>query len=260
MARFKAARVLVVGVGGVGSWCAEALVRTGLGHITLMDDDVVAESNVNRQCPATSKTLGQPKVEAMAERLKAINPDCEVVSVCDRFERRRGEDAASEGLSIPLIDAARTPRLRFDLIVDAIDSVDCKAELILSATEAGVPIVSSMGAALRLDPTKVKVMRFEKVEGDGLARALRQRFKKLGRFPKGKFSCVWSSETPVGRSVPDRRNPLETNDSFECDCGALRITRPTIGECKGSLMPVTATFGMCLASEAIKILMKGETK
>ena len=244
MKRLADAHVLVVGVGGVGSWCAEALVRTGLGHITLMDDDVVAESNVNRQCPATAATVGRPKVEVMTERLAAISPGCEVEARNSRFSS----------------EASFSGQVSFDLVVDAIDSVDCKAELILGATEAGVPIVSSMGAALRLDPTKVKVTRFEKVEGDGLARALRQRFKKLGRFPKEKFSCVWSSETPVGRSVPDRRNPLETNDSFECDCGALRITRPTIGECKGSLMPVTATFGMCLASEAIRILTKGETR
>ena len=228
MARLKAARVLVVGVGGVGSWCAEALVRTGLGHITLVDDDVVAESNVNRQCPATAATIGRPKVEAMAERLTAINPQADVIARFERFEGFEGFE-------------------KFDVVVDAIDSVDCKAELILGATETGVPIVSSMGAALRFDPTKVKVTRFEKVEGDGLARALRQRFKKLERFPKGKFSCVWSTEPTVGRSVPDRR-------------GALRITRPTEWEVKGSLMQVTATFGMCLASEAIKILTKGEMK
>ena len=231
MKRLAEARVLVVGVGGVGSWCAEALVRTGLGHITLVDDDVVAESNVNRQCPATMETIGRAKVEAMAERLTAINPGCKVEASNSRFS-----------------SAASFSRLAsFDLIVDAIDSVDCKAELILGATEAGIPIVSSMGAALRLDPTKVKVTRFEKVEGDGLARALRQRFKKLGRFPSTKFTCVWSAESPVGRSVPDRR-------------GAQGTARPTIGEGKGSLMQVTAVFGMCLASEAIKILTKGETK
>ena len=223
MVRLKAARVLVVGVGGVGSWCAEALVRTGLGHITLVDDDVVAESNVNRQCPATAATVGQPKVEAMAERLRAINPGCDITARNSRF---------SSAASI-------SNWTNFDLIVDAIDSIDCKAELILGATEAGVSLVSSMGAALRLDPTKVKVTRFEKVEGDGLARALRQRFKKLGRFPKGKFSCVWSGETPV--TVPRSGGAAGT-------------------VVKGSVMPVTAVFGMCLASEAIRILTKGETK
>ena len=219
MARLKAARILVVGVGGVGSWCAEALVRTGLGHITLVDDDVVAESNVNRQCPATAVTIGRPKVEAMAERLAAINPQADVIAKFERFERFERSE-------------------KFDIVVDAIDSVDCKAELILGATEAGVPVVSSMGAALRLDPTKVKVTRFEKVEGDGLARALRQRFKKLGRFPKGRFSCVWSTEHAIEQSEQSNNRTI----------------------LKGSLMPVTATFGMCLASEAIKLLTKGETK
>ena len=211
MARLQRARVVVIGVGGVGSWCAEALVRTGVGHVTLVDDDLVASSNVNRQCPATAKTLGHPKVEAMRERLLEINPDCDVVALCERYVGGRDVLVA----------------LRFDLVVDAIDSVDCKAELILNATEAGVPIVSSMGAALRLDPTRVVVKRFDKVEGDGLARALRQRFKKLGRFPKAKFSCVCSDEPPAeqsGKSV------------------------------KGSLMPVTCAFGMALAAEALKIL------
>ena len=210
MARLAAAHVLVVGVGGVGSWCAEALVRTGLGHITLMDDDVVVASNVNRQCPATAGTIGRTKVEVMAERLKAVNPGCEVVERFERFERFEGFEG-------------------FDAVVDAIDSVDCKAELILGATEAGVPLVSSMGAALRTDPTKVKVTRFEKVEGDGLAKALRQRFKRLARWPTGRFSCVWSSEQ--ARKLPDGPNDRSVS--------------------KGSLMPVTATFGMCLAGEAI---------
>ena len=210
MKRLAAARVLVVGVGGVGSWCAEALVRTGLGHVTLMDDDVVAESNVNRQCPATAATIGWPKVEAMAERLRAINPQADVIARFERFEGFEGFE-------------------KFDVVVDAIDSVDCKAELILGATEAGVPLVSSMGAALRLDPTKVRVTRFEKVEGDGLARALRQRFRRLGRFP-GRFAAVWSTETPRadgGKNV------------------------------RGSIMPVTAAFGMALAGEIIRRLADG---
>ena len=227
MARLKVARVLGVGVGGVGGWCAEALVRTGVGHITLVDDDVAAESNVNRQCPATAKTIGRPKVEAMAERLKEINTRCEVEARNSRFS---SEASISSWSSI-------------DLVVDAIDSVDCKAELILAATEAKVPVVSSMGAALRLDPTKVKVTRFEKVEGDGLARALRQRFKRLERWPNGKFSCVWSTEAAHGVLLEQ----------------ATRTSLPLCGG-RGSLMQVTATFGMCLASEAIKILTKGEDK
>ena len=214
MARLQGARVVVIGVGGVGSWCAEALVRTGVGHITLVDDDLVAPSNVNRQCPATAKTLGRAKVEAMRERLLEINPDCEVTALRARYT---GDVQPSTFNLQPSTS----------LIVDAIDSVDCKAELILSATEAGIPLLSSMGAALRLDPTRVVVRRFDKVEGDGLARALRQRFKKLGRFPKAKFSCVCSDEPPAERSDKS---------------------------VKGSLMPVTCAFGMALAAEALKML------
>ena len=249
MARLAAARVLVVGVGGVGSWCAEALVRTGLGKITLVDDDVVAESNVNRQCPATAATVGRAKVEAMAERLRAINPGCEIEA---RFERFASGSSDSRSSS----DSRISSLARYDLVVDAIDSVDCKAELILAATEAGVPVVSSMGAALRLDPTKVKVTRFEKVEGDGLARALRQRFKKLQRFPKGKFSCVWSGEAARGALSPQAaRTPLPLCEGYRTIEQSNNRTIP-----KGSLMQVTAVFGMCLASEAIRILTKGEDK
>ena len=209
--RLAQVRVAVVGVGGVGSWCAEALLRTGVRHLTLMDDDAIAPSNVNRQCPATSRTLGRAKVEVMRERLLEINPDAEVVAVRERYER-----------GLPCGGAV-------DVIVDAIDSVGCKAELILSATAAGIPIFSSMGAALRLDPTQVAVQRFDKIAGDGLARALRQRFRKLGRFPAARFMCVTTRELPV------RRSDLTT---------------------KGSLMPVTATFGMALAAEVIKLFAK----
>ena len=192
LSRLARARVLVVGVGGVGSWCAEALVRTGLGAVALMDDDLVAASNVNRQCPATSLSGGASKVEAMKERLLAINPQCRVDAASARFE---------DFLSVGEMG-------EFDLVVDAIDSVPCNA-------------------ALRTDPTKVCVRRFVKVEGDGLARALRQRFKRLGRFPAAPFRCVCSTEPPA--ALPP-------------------------GAEKGSLMTVTATFGMCLAAEALKIL------
>ena len=214
MARLARARVLVVGVGGVGSWCAEALARTGVGSLTLVDDDVVAPSNINRQCPATAASMGRPKVDVMRERLLAINPCCEAVAIPARYP-----EGLPEGFS---------PR-GFGCVVDAIDSVACKAALVLDATAAGVPIVSSMGAALRLDPTKVVVRRFDRVEGDGLARALRQRFKRLGRYPAAPFRCVCSLEPP----------------------------HPAAGRApgvKGSVMPVTCAFGMALAAEVVAAL------
>ena len=200
---------MIVGVGGVGGWCAEALVRTGLKHLTIVDDDTVAESNLNRQCAALVATIGGAKVEAMKARIKAIDPQCEVNAVAARYPSE----------AVPPLD-------EFDIIVDAIDSVDCKAQLILNATEAGVKIISSMGAALKTDPTKVTVKRFDKVEGDGLARALRQRFKRLERYPAVKFECVVSEEQPQAAAE------------------------------LGSIMPVTGAFGMTLAAKVIECFAK----
>ena len=252
MDRLASARVLVVGVGGVGSWCAEALVRTGVGHVTLVDDDVVAASNVNRQCPATAATIGRAKVEVMAERLRAINPGAEVTAVCARYPDA-GCLVPGAGCLVPGNRTFEHSNIRtfeqFSLVIDAIDSVDCKAQLILDAFAAGVPIVSSMGAALRTDPTAVRVVRFDKVEGDGLAKALRNRFRKLNRWP-GKFPCVCSLEpVPGGRClVPGAGCLVPGNRTLE------HSNTRTIP--KGSIMPVTATFGMCLAAEAIKILSR----
>ena len=213
MVRLRNAHVLVVGVGGVGGWCAEALVRTGVGRLTVMDDDVVAPSNLNRQCPATVANVGKVKVDAMRERLLSINPEAEITAVGRRY--------SAEG--------DRPDLSGFDIVIDAIDSVACKARLILDALAAGVPVVSSMGAALRRDPCAVKVSRFEKVEGDGLAKALRRRFKLSGVRP-GRFLCVWSTEAP----------------------------RAQAGGEKGSLMQVTAVFGMALAFQAVEILTQND--
>ena len=207
MTRLEALKVVVFGVGGVGGWCAEALIRSGVKKLTIVDDDIVAPSNINRQCAALASTMGEKKVEAMKARLKAINPDAEIEALAVRYP---------DGFKHTLND--------YDFIVDAIDSVDCKAELILSATELGVSIVSSMGAARRLDPTQVEIKRFDKIEGDGLARALRQRFKKLERFPKHKFYCANSKETPLDSS------------------GVTSLP---------SYMPVTSAFGMALAAKVI---------
>ena len=212
MEKLRAGHVAVLGLGGVGSWCAEALARTGVGHLTIIDDDVVVPSNANRQCAATGDAMGRPKVEAMRDRLLAANPTCEVEAV-----RARWPDGLPAGFDIR----------SFDCVVDAIDSVDCKADLMLAATDAGVPVVSSMGAALRLDPTKVVVREFSKVSGDGLARALRRRFKTVGRFPTSPIACVCSLELPREPAVPG---------------------------VKGSFMPVVCAFGMVLASEALRRL------
>ena len=219
MARLKEVRVIIFGTGGVGSWCAEALVRTGLRHLTIVDSDRVAESNCNRQLMATAKTVGAIKVEVLRQRLLDISPEADIRALALRYT----EETAGQ---FRLED--------FDYVVDCIDSVRDKADLILRTTgSTGAKLFCSMGAALRTDPTQVRTAEFWRVKGDALARALRNRFKKESRFPGRKFRCVYSEETPL-------HNLFEAED----DRG------------NGSLMTVTATFGMALASLVVNDLRK----
>ncbi len=204
--RLRSLRVIIFGVGGVGSWCAESLVRTGVGHLTMVDCDVVCDSNINRQLMATTRTVGRPKVEVMRERLLEINPEADITA---RQEVFSAETAKNFNL-----DA-------YDYVIDAIDSLRDKALLILRACESKACLFSSMGAARKLDPQRVKVTEFWKVEGDPLARTLMKRFKHDGVFPARKFQCVYSDERPSG------------------DVG-------------GTAAHVTAVFGLTLASRVIQ--------
>ncbi len=213
MERLRRTRVVVFGLGGVGSWCAEALVRSGVGHLTMVDPDYVDVTNINRQLPALSSTLGRPKVEVLRERFLDINPEAEIVA---RQERFMVETAANFGIE------------EFDYVIDAIDSIQDKIELILSTTHYPLPtLYSSMGAARKMDPQQVRVTEFWKVDGCPLAATLRKRMRKQKRFPERKFQCVWS---------PERNDDAQP---------------------KGTLMPVTATFGLTLASLVIKDIIKG---
>ena len=150
MKRIGAQRVIIFGVGGVGSWCAEALVRTGIQHLTLVDFDRVDVSNINRQLMATSQTVGQVKVDVLRERLLAINPNADITALPILFN----EESAP---SFRLED--------YDYIIDAIDSLKDKALLIEQACQIKARFFSSMGAALKLDPTRVQVAEFWKVKG-----------------------------------------------------------------------------------------------
>lgn len=236
MARIKSARVIVFGTGGVGSWCVEALVRTGIGHITLVDFDRVCESNVNRQLPATRSTIGQLKVEAIAARMRDINPDAEITVRCEMYD-------ASTADTFNLRD--------YDYVIDAIDSLDCKAMLIRRACEAGphTRLYSSMGAALKVDPSRISVAEFWKVKGDPLAAALRRRFKKSGEFPCRKFKCVYSDEL-----VKNRLPQPEENLTVSLE-GATSSPKKRVN---GTLAHITAIFGMTLASLVIRDLMQQE--
>ena len=209
-------RVLIVGVGGVGSWCAEALVRTGLMHLTIMDGDVIQASNVNRQLPALRETIGQPKVLVLCERLKTINPEAEIRAVYDFYEKDGKTDSETD-LHLET----------YDYIIDAIDSVAAKTDLILCASRVrGCKVFSSMGAALRFDPTQVRVAELMDVKGDALAKAVRARMKRLNKYPNKKIRCVYSLE-----------------QAQRC-------------EERGSLMQVTAVFGCTLASLVVEEMRK----
>lgn len=211
MERLGRTRVILFGVGGVGSWCAEALVRSGVGTLTLVDMDSVAPSNINRQLPATSLTVGEPKVEAMRRRLLEINPEARITALVRRF-------TADNAADFNLAD--------YDFVIDAIDSVADKAELILRATACGAAttLFSSMGAARKLDPLRVQVKEFWQVKGCPLAAALRSRFKRMERFPRRKFKAVFSDEV---------------------------LPAPSEGP-NGSMVHITAVWGMALASLVIR--------
>lgn len=218
MSRISNANVIVFGLGGVGSWVAECLVRTGVRNITIVDSDRVSESNINRQMPATAKTVGEIKTEAAKRRLLEINPDAEIKTLTMFYD-------AQTASTVDLSD--------YDYIVDAIDSLKDKALLILNATRSGGKLFSSMGAALKMDPSRIRVGEFWSVKGCPLARALRQKFKKDKIYPSKKFKCVYSDEL-----IDNKGTTTET-----CDYKA-RIN--------GSLCHITAIFGMTIAGEIIK--------
>lgn len=179
MERLFKAHVAVFGLGGVGSWCAEALARSGVGELTLVDHDQVGLTNLNRQAEALYSTLGQDKTEAMAQRLQDINPQCCLHQIPEKYEPARRE-------------AFFGPR--YDYIVDAIDLVSCKLDLIETALTRGIPIISSMGTGNKLDPSQFRVADLSKTEGCPLARVLRKELKKRGILH---HKVVFSPELPV---------------------------------------------------------------
>ncbi len=165
MEKLRHSHVAVVGLGGVGGWCAEALCRTGVGELTLLDEDVLAGSNLNRQMAALYSTLGMEKAEAAALRLRDISPACAVHPVCGRYEADTRERFFSMG---------------FDYIVDAIDLVSCKLDLIETACQRGVPIVSALGTGNKLDAQQLRLDDISRTEGCPLARVVRKELRRRG--------------------------------------------------------------------------------
>ena len=223
MERIAQKRVIIFGVGGVGSWCAESLVRSGIRQLTIVDSDRVCITNINRQLMATSKTVGQVKVEALKERLLTINPKAEITALQQIFNEETAESFNLDS---------------YDYIIDAIDSLKDKALLILMACRTNAKLFSSMGAALKLDPTRIKVTEFWKVQGDPLARAIRKKFKHYGQFPEKKFLVVYSDELLENRGCISDED--ETPSPFN---------KP---QTNGTLAHITAIFGFMLAGLVIQ--------
>ncbi|AYO56673.1 tRNA threonylcarbamoyladenosine dehydratase [Chryseobacterium sp. 6424] len=218
----KEANVLVVGLGGVGSFAAEFLARAGIGKMTIVDGDTVDITNINRQLPALHSTIGQPKVELVAERLKDINPELQLTQINEFLTPERMEQ---------VIDAQR-----FNYILDCIDSVSPKLSLIIAAKRHKIKIVSCMGAGGKTDPAKVSVKDLSKTNNCFLAKQVRKRLKKE-KINKG-VRCVFSSE-------------IQNQDSLKMTDGT-NFKRSFYG----TISFIPALFGLYAAAEVINYLLK----
>jgi tRNA A37 threonylcarbamoyladenosine dehydratase len=236
LARFRSAHVCVVGVGGVGSWAVEALARSAIGHLTLIDLDNVAESNINRQIQALTDTIGQAKIEALAERIAQINPYCQVTQIEDFITPENLEQMIGS--------------LDVDYIIDAIDSVKAKTALIAFCRANQIALITIGGAGGQVDPTRIDVRDLSKTEQEPLLAKVRKRLRSHYGFPRGlknKFNvdAVFSME-PL-------RFPV---DEPSCSLDGDERTGVTGLNCAGfgSSMVVTASFGMVAAAHLLRKL------
>ncbi|WP_294824332.1 tRNA threonylcarbamoyladenosine dehydratase [uncultured Eubacterium sp.] len=234
MDKLQNSRVAVFGIGGVGGYVCEALVRSGVYHFDLIDDDQVCLTNLNRQIIATRKTIGQYKVDVMRERILEINPDADV-SVHKCFFLPENAD--------------EFPFEEYDYVVDAVDTVTAKIELVMKAQEKGVPIISSMGAGKKLDPSAFKVADIYKTRVDPLARVMRREMKKRG---VKKLKVVYSEEDPK-RPIEDMA--VSCRNNCICPPGAQHKCTER-RDIPGSTAFVPSVAGLIIAGEVIKDLIK----
>lgn len=217
MERLSDSTVAVFGIGGVGTFVVEALARTGVGNFALFDDDKVSPSNINRQLIATRKTIGRKKVEVMAERIEEINP--------------RAKVAMQDVFYMP-DNADEFDLTSYDYIVDAMDTVTAKIELIVRAKANNIPIISSMGTGNKLNPSQLEVTDIYKTSMDPLARLMRHELKKHGIK---NLKVVYSKEKPI--------RPIDSEDSCKGRCAIV-----------GSVAFVPSVAGLIIASELVKDL------
>ena len=204
-ARLREAHVAVFGIGGVGSFTAEALARAGIGQLTLVDNDVVSISNLNRQLVALHSTVGQKKTDVMAARIADINPDC-VVRTISAFYAEENKETFFD--------------MQYDYIADAIDSTASKVSLIVTAHERGIPIISSMGTGNRLDPEKFLITDLSKTSGCPLARVMRRELRKFGITH---HTVLSSTELPQKPQIPEGSEHVPGSVSWVPPCAGMMI-------------------------------------
>ena len=228
--QYEHSHVMVIGIGGVGSWAVEALARTGIAELTLIDMDVIAASNINRQLPAMSSTLGREKVEVMAERWYAINPRIKINVVDDYLTPENVKELL-----------ANTP----DVVLDCIDDVKAKLALMLHCRFNKIPLIVSGGAGGKLDPLKIRVADLSKTEQDPMLAKLRSQLRAKGICKKSKekfgITCVYSIDNPFSSA--------EVCPSAGLRCGGY-----------GSAVVVTSSFAMVAVSEVLKKLAAKKAK
>lgn len=230
----KSSTVAIFGIGGVGSYTAEGLARCGVGNIVLIDDDNICLTNINRQIHATTKTVGQAKVEAMAQRIKEINPKANITTHKSFYL----SDCAEE----LLLDT-------YDYVVDAVDTVSAKIDLVVRCNQMNIPIISCMGAGNKLDPTKFEVTDIYKTSIDPLSKVMRYELRKRGIK---KLKVVFSKEEPI-KLVDDENASCK----FNCICppGTKRKCSQR-RQIPGSVSFVPSVAGLIIAGEVIKDLIK----
>jgi len=231
-------KVILFGVGGVGSWCAETLVRSGIGHLTIVDSDCVSITNVNRQLMATTKTVGMVKVEVLKERLLEINPGADITALATAYTPETAEQFHLQ---------------EYDYVIDAIDSLSNKVQLILHATRLDCRFYSAMGAALKVDASKIRTGEFWEIRYCPLARMIRKRFKNLNQYPAQKFQCVYSTEVlpNLGASTDDEPTDNEQNkENSEIEETSTWDLRKA--QTNGSLAHITGIFGCMLSGLVIQ--------
>jgi tRNA A37 threonylcarbamoyladenosine dehydratase len=241
LAKLQASTVAVFGIGGVGSWAAEALARAGVGGFVLVDDDSVCVTNINRQIIALRSTVGRPKVEVMKERILAINPDAHVAAFQERYEAETAEHFFAVSAGSPGAD-------NISYVVDAIDTVSSKIDLVMRAQAALIPIMSAMGAGNKLDPTRFEVADIYETSVCPLARVMRYELRRRG---VRHLKVVYSREPPRKIDAAAAPGGQEGSCPGEEGAGAGRRCVPA------SISFVPPVAGFIIASEVVKDLIGG---